>query len=650
MKSIMGKLSALVLVAVTGLALVSCGGESNNLQDPTAGAVANCSDLGSAATCVTGRFVDDVAYNVNYECGLATGAKVKAVTTTDGAFTCPEGGSVTFSVINPDHSTDTDKKIILGSAVVVRPADIYGAGSGGTTVYAYLTPRNLTNDTTSATDFSVATLNIVRLMQTLGRDPTTEGTPAHRVVLADDDKRLLTSLAATVLSTDFYLPAASDPSNPGVDTFDYKVKDYLQSLPDAQKHVLITADKAKQALQRGIYSIASGMYTVPGSIISTASSSTATSAGISGAQNGSTLLGTMSVLVDRQGRMLGNGVYSLEPSSTPNQTLWTNPKAMDLIASGIADTNGYPLWPNNSLLTSVSLQLRDATDNITSKVFNIVQGTMDRQAIAGTGDIYTNLFGGAVDSTQLGRWTLMDSSTVVIDKDFTVISLEHAPAAAPNLDPDVWVGNTDNIAAKLPLAVTLTFCDSDTVTAPAAACNNTGAVLATVPVVLLQDGNIASDNNGRCGVGLDPATLKYSDNAAEFPLGTVSNVFNTAQSDGTYTMMSLLLTIPNNSTYKTLSPYLPYSQLNGNFGLASLLRVDGTAATNSKFAKLYNSTSVSSGGSTTIVYTVDQAQWGNYLTVLKYFQANSTAPSDSNTTVLLNSSHGHVYSAKTVCP
>jgi hypothetical protein len=288
------------IIAITGacLALTSCGGWSNNLSDPSTADATSCSSLG--VTCVTGRLVDDVAYNVNYECGLSSGTKVQSVTGTDGSFSCPAGSLVTFSIINPDHKTDTDKKIVLGQADVISPANLYNASSSSSssstpTVYTYLTPRNLASDTSGATSFSTTTINIARLLQTLGRDPnaSTEGTPAHRVVLDDNDKRQLTNLAANITLADFGLPAASDPTNPAPGTFDSKVASYLLSLPDPQKHVSISQDAAVAVLQHGIYSFAAGMYTVPGSAVTTSGSGIAT-AGLSGTDpTYGNLLGTL---------------------------------------------------------------------------------------------------------------------------------------------------------------------------------------------------------------------------------------------------------------------------------------------------------------------------------------------------------------------
>jgi hypothetical protein len=647
MKStVLVKSAGLAVVAFVCLVLASCGGESNNLKDPTATVSTSCTALYSES-CVTGRLVDDVAYNVDYSCGLSSGGTVQSVTGTDGSFSCPAGSNVTFSIINPDHNTDTDKKIVLGQALVVAPADLYGVKSGSSsssgstppTVYTYLTPRNLTGDIVNASAFTgdyhvfgTATLNIVRLLQTLGRgdviNAAAEGTPAHRIVLTDEDKRQLTNLADSVKASDFFLPPASSPSNPEAGSFDAKVASFLQSLQDPQKHVLISPDAAAAALQSGIYSFASGMYTVPGSLFT--ASGTGSSGGLSGSNaTYGQMLGSLYLLVDRQGRMLGSGTYSLETTNTSTQTLWTNPKALELYLSGQKNSAGFVVWPNNFSLTSTSFRLLDSNGAATTKTLNLTQGSIERHAIAGTPTLYTNLFHEAVDTSKLGQWALYDGPTNLIASSEANYTLAHTVESAPTLDPDLWVGNADNVKAKLPMAVTAYFCNSDAVTAPDVKCNSTGAVIATVRFVILPDGNIVSDIYQHCGIDagntaggglLDPVTLQYSSTTSvhdqEVPLGTVASIFSPTSSGMTF--MSLLFMVPNTPYYAGLSQYLPYAQMAGNVGSSSLLRVDGNTTTNSSYLKLYTSSTDSNNNP---VYTADASGWGNALTTYLAFAA-----------------------------
>lgn len=132
------------------------------------------------------------------------------------------------------------------------------------------------------------------------------------------------------------------------------------------------------------------------------------------------------------------------------------------------------------------------------------------------------------------------------------------------------------------------------------------------------------------------------DNSQEVPLGTVANVFSPTSSGMTF--LSLLFMVPNTAYYAGLSQYLPYAQLAGNLGGASLLRVDGNAATNSDFLKLYSSSTDSSNNTT---FTPDTSQWGNALTsYLAFSSAQQDNPGNlsgvpySSATIALQNNQG----------
>ena len=92
-KSLIGALLVLATLFING-----CG-ESTNIQGNNNGVVTSCSSL-LGVSCVTGRLIDDAAYNINYECDSSAGGKVKSVTASDGSFSCPNGSKVTFSLDN----------------------------------------------------------------------------------------------------------------------------------------------------------------------------------------------------------------------------------------------------------------------------------------------------------------------------------------------------------------------------------------------------------------------------------------------------------------------------------------------------------------------------------------------------------------------
>jgi hypothetical protein len=228
-------------------------------------------------------------------------------------------------------------------------------------------------------------------------------------------------------------------------------------------------------------------------------------------------------------------------------------------------------------------------------------GVLDRGVIAGSNEVYKSYFGDATAPT-VGRWQFNDGA--VPTNDITSANATIAPAftlirnvpAAPTLDPDSW----ERIRASFPLNVAVNFYDNDTAVDDGS--GNKGALINSAPVriTVLADGNIVSDKNSDCNVGIDPDTLKDAKGQQEVPLGLVQNIF-TLSSGRSY--LTIIMMLPNTADYDA---DLRYAQVLTNLSGSSsgaqpvLLRVDGSAATNTEYLAL-----------TDYQYSAKKAPWYN---------------------------------------
>lgn len=572
-----------VIGACAPLLLGGCG-ESTNIQEGGNGAVTQCSALhNSNVVCVPGRFVDDAASNINYECGLSTTIMVRSVTDADGGFACPSGSIAKFSLINPDDSLS---RITLGNVKIVLPAQIFG-GDVKKPVYFYVTPRLLADETSLV--FGPKALNITRLLQTLSDDTVdadlTGHLPSRRVIISDDDKRKITAAISPDL-INFSLAPAGDPANPGPGTFDEQVHPFLAALSNPAKHTLITSTQAQAALQKGIYNTVAGIYQVPGgSVLSVQNlfgNSNFTSAdlgGMVGYDNGKTFLSSLYMLVDRRGRTLGHGVYSFgQPSGGATAWLpWSDPQPMKLVETGVT-SGAFPVWPNGGDLSQFRLQMLGIND--AGKYVRIDKGVMSREAVAGSSNIYSELFKEASSPSQLGTWSMGDQGGTVTNVSNGVYTLVHSLATATLMSPDVWSGVT------FPLPVTLSIYNKDYSNGSCIGAPR-GCKIADVRMVILQDGNIISDRYKTCGQNVDPETLVVNGVASqqELPLGVVASAQSGVPDSAatTFKAMVLLAMFPDDTRLADsmqVTPgyesYIPYLQFGSNLGSnPSLLRVDG---------------------------------------------------------------------------
>lgn len=614
------------------LLLAGCG-ESTNIQPNSAGVVSDCRTV--SANCVAGRLIDDAAFNVDYECSTST-AVVRSVTAADGTFYCPNGSDATFALINPDNR---DLRIPLGSVKVTAPAPLNGENPD-VPVYFYVTPRMLAGDSMGEAP-SAHAINLVRLLQTLSNDTIDasldQNLPTRRILISDADKRKITAENAVTLAM-FSASVAPNPALPEANTFDAKIKPYLDSLDDAAKHQLISGTKASNALSKAIYSTTAGMYIVPGSVLTfgvfnPSADDTASNAGSMVGNNlssGETFIGSVFALADRRGRVISHGVYSYgTPAAGSQWAIWSNPKAMDLSGTGATDSV-HPLWPFDGDLTRFTFGLQGAGD--VGKVVYLTQGIMRREAVAGSEFVYGNLFDETGNADLYGRFGLGTSSNASTYFSGGAYTLVHSVPVATWMDPAIWG------SVSFPLPVTVSIYNGDYANP---ACSATwGCKMADLRMVILADGNIISDRFGQCGKNVDPVTLSVNgdDSKREIPLGTVANALGSVIGEGGSAMqtMTLLGMIPNHAsltdvTNPLLTPqpgyaaYLPYLQFGSNLGEQSLLRLDGGANQFQMYGYCFPTQVTRGQCSTSGSFAPRMASWVNNYTFMRAIKANKAS-------------------------
>jgi hypothetical protein len=502
--------------------LASCG-EGNNLKDPQEiVSTSECKDLESdGVTCIPGYFVDDVVQGLNYTCG-----KVIAVTDVAGSFSCPQDSKVEFSILNPDDSSSTAKKIVIGELTVKS----LPASSLSRDAALYFTPA----------DFGAGyQTNIVRLLQTLRKqDGVPDDSPSRRIVIEDDVKRLLVHLNDSIRPNDFTLSSAD---------FEALVQPLVSKLPPANTRSLITVTAANAFLKKAVHSTVAGSYWVPGATTSIGYKTSDAAGGdyfgsIRGINNSDYLLATSWSLVDRKGRITGFGIYSTGSATTvPDKCKLLVPTTSADCVSVQPSRNLMRLKPedvswsnwNSDGSWRLAYTLADSSGTPTlSRVFSFTQGKMDRGAIVGTSFLYKSIFGVNVveNSSLLGRWSLTSSS--FNNPNDTSATVSRLRPVAPTLDPRDWK------PADFPIAFRLDFYESDRTT-----------LVGSLPLAILADGNIISNFDGRCGVGINMDTLQYPGpgGIAEYPLGTVAQTLQASNGGVARTYLALMMIVPDNT-------------------------------------------------------------------------------------------------------
>jgi hypothetical protein len=598
MKKIVWAVRGAVLLVV--LLLAACGGESTNLRDPAViTSTSKCSDLAASddtITCISGRFIDEAVVNLDYSCD-----KVNAVTDVDGSFSCPKGSKVKFMLLNPDDTSDSAKKIVLGELVVKAPASFSKLNQENN--YFYVTPN----------DFGTGAINMVRLLQSLNRDTVTDSTlPSRRVILSDDDKRKLVSLPSSLGATDFSVSWAP------TDLFEPLVKPFLDSLSPAPS--LVTPEVADGFLEKSIFSTVAGAYFVPGYGVTGGYVADnvfeGDLVGMRGITTSDYLVAANWTLVDRRGRMIGFGVYTAGADSEPDACKFLFFNGATGCVSGSQpvpnvlklkpDANRWSNWNRNGDWR-LEYDVLNASGVTTGGTLSIVQGAIVRAGLPGSAAIYEGMYDeDAPEGAIYGSWQLTGGAPSFASGD-TSMSLTKSRAVAPTLDPDYW-----KTSLGFPLNVKLSFFGECT-----AEINSIcSASLGYIRITILEDGNIVSNLHNKCGAGLSKTTLKYTTGEEEFPLGVVAQIFPTNSKSRTY--MSPMLMIPDNPAFPSV---LRNIQM-GTFGAASdsailtgqlRLRVDQNDPL--KFLHVYDDAAVDdSGNATDNEWT---AYWNNEVQHLK---------------------------------
>lgn len=577
------------LVALAVPVFITACGESSNLDDPKdITSTTECSDLETSdgsVVCVPGYFVDDAVANLNYSCD-----KVNAVTNAAGKFTCPAGSTVEFSLLNPEDSSSSAKKITFGK-LTVKNLPKYGSKDAA----IYVSPA----------DFGAAYANnVVRLLQALRATDAEndEEMASRKVVILDDDKKELSHLAASVTAADFALSA---------NDFDA----LIQSFIDATGITMPLPAQANTFLKKAIHSTVAGVYYAPGYPISYGYSTGSESwdgdygviRGIK--SDGEYFLAATWNMVDRKGRVTGFGVYSTGPGSLSGvpQAEYDNCKILLPLSCEHQPPRNLMRLVNDSgklwtdFIADGSWRLSyNLTDNagsvIPSSLFSFTQGVMDRGAIAGTKFIYKKIFDVTLQSSEMdkvGRWQLTGSPGFsAADTSFTLARIR---AVAPTLEPGVW--NLDKLS--FPLDMKLTFLQSDKVTQ-----------LATLRILILKDGNIVSNIHEQCGHDLDLTTLKYPDGDAEFPLGTVAQAFKSNDNEGKRVYLTPMIIVPDDAAFPAV---IRNAQI-GTADAAGSVRLRADQLNASTYLNIYDDNDFVDG------YADDKprsAQWYNAATLLK---------------------------------
>lgn len=588
--------------------------------------------------CVSGRFIADAVENLDYKC-----AKIQARTDVDGAFSCPKNQPVTFYLLNPDDTVAESerKQIVLGQVTVRKPALASGR--------FYVTPATLLPNSV------VGRLNMVRLLLALNKDPLaiSLNSPAHRIKLDQADKEKLSKLAQQITATDFERPI-DDGSVLFENTFDALVQPFLAELSPAV--TLASRADAELVLKRSVYASSAGMYTANSlagyiDLGSCTDCSELGAAGLSGttAQTGTpgssdiSFAGDTWLLVDRKGRLLGQGIYATKQGNlTGALTYVAYPVKPMILEQGSLESSGIssiPFWPSSGLLKGLSFSLQDVGSDNKPRPFasgerrlTFFQGTMEKGAVAGTRTTYNNLFGDYPDADNvLGLWQLEDSTSggkpICPDSDGLVTTGHASPCVrtpnhranytlvrsspvAPTLDPQAWenVSNPLYPRIRFPLNIKMIFKNAGTTTA-------TEKTWGPIYVSVLRDGNIVTNLNydpdavtPDCNVDIDPDTLKDQTGQQEYPIGTILNISRTSSDDSIpeEVFIAPLLTVPNIPAYAGLAGtdgMLPYIQFLSNIGQSFSIRLGkGSACTGSPCTVPYANPSLTSHSATIVEY------------------------------------------------
>lgn len=499
----------LLALPVLIAALTACGEGSNTLADPKVTEAETTTSCQDKDFCISGQFVDEPVAGLNYSCNL-----IEGVTDEDGVFTCPNNSVATFFL----KSASGKRKIVLGQyRVRTLGSDTL---SNLMKINLLVTPEDLlTVVTNQGTSTPVQLSNVLRLLQALDSDGTTNNTAINRIVIDPKDKRAIDELKADVVVSDF----ARNETD-----FDALLQPMFAAITNKSISTVTTA-QALARYQKSLPTIHSGVYEVVPNVASVINSdSTQTFNGMFGRWGNTDQYSMVSMffLIDREGNPIGNALewQNTFTADQLNKDLIINrllfgvaPTHLDLNATGtMFETNGK--LKSNFMLDATAAQLR------------FTQGTSFKGVITGSERIYRNVYGltdtETIDVSKLGKWQRIKSDGVTQIAEGT-FSLQRNRDINLYLDGSIWK-TADNISVGekpvFPLHLKLTLRDGDRT----AACGTTGCLVGEMGITILGNGNIITDRDNNCSI-VDSTTLQDSTTAMqEQRLGLVATVLRDA--------------------------------------------------------------------------------------------------------------------------
>lgn len=495
----------LALPALVAL-LSACGEGSNTLTDPKVSETETTTTCQDKDFCISGQFVDEPVVGLNYICNL-----VEGITDVDGVFTCPNNSMVTFFL----KSATGNRKIVIGKYRVRTLGS--DANSNLVKVNLIVTPEDLLTSTDGNASIPVQLPNVLRLLQALDSDGTTNNNVINRIVIDPKDKKAIDNLSVDVQVSDFAKPAGQ---------FDQLLKPMFDELTGKSISV-ITESQALARYQASLPTIHSGVYEVVPNVASVINSDSSQSFnGMFGRFNDSDLhsMAAMFFLLDRDGKAIGNG---LEWQNTFTTQQLNNELIVNRLLFGVTPTyldfNSTETMFENSGKVKPNFLLNSATGKI-----KLTQGTLQKGTIAGSDKFYRNAYGltetETFDTTKLGKWQRLGNDNLVQLNG--TYNMQRNRYINMYLDASIWK-TIDNVTVGekpvFPLHLKLTLRDGDRTAACGGATGN-GCLLGEMGITILGNGNIITDRDNNCST-VDAITLQDSTTAMqEQRLGLVATV------------------------------------------------------------------------------------------------------------------------------
>ncbi|MCB1659655.1 MAG: hypothetical protein H6996_07930 [Moraxellaceae bacterium] len=501
------KLTYRLLALPALIALLSaCGEGSNTLTDPKISEAETTTTCQDKDFCISGQFVDEPVVGLNYICNL-----VEGITDDDGVFTCPNNSVATFFL----KSATGNRKIIIGKYRVRTLGS--DANSNLVKINLIVTPEDLLTSTDSNSSMPVQLSNVLRLLQALDSDGTTNNNTINRIVIDPKDKKAIDKLSADVQVSDFAKTAGQ---------FDDLLKPMFDEL--AGKSIsTITESQALARYHASLPTIHGGVYEVVPNVASVINSdSSQTFNGMFGRFNSSDLhsMAAMFFLIDREGKAIGN---ALEWQNTFTTEQLNNDLVQRRLLFGVAPTyldfnSTETMFENNGKVKSNFI-----LDSATGKI-KLTQGTLQKGTIAGSDKFYRNAYGltetDSIDSTKLGVWQRLGTDNLV--QLTGAYNMQRNRDINMYLDASIWK-TIDNVTVGekpvFPLHLKLTLRDGDRTAACGGSTGN-GCLLGEMGISILGNGNIITDRDNNCSA-VDALTLQDSSTAMqEHRLGLVATV------------------------------------------------------------------------------------------------------------------------------